>query len=254
MPVAGRDFNRFGGRTTSFVISAGETTVILDAGTGITAAAGLGTGGHWDILLSHYHHDHLQGLQFFAPVFAAGNAFTYRGLPPEGMSLANAIAATFEPPFFPVALADTPSTHSFVELEPGSFRLGDLSIDLAKLHHPQGVAGYRFSHDDYSIVVATDHEAGDPDGDAALEKLAAGADVLIHDAQYTPEDYEAHRGWGHSTWEDAVVAAEAAGVGRLVLTSHDPSRTDEDIEDIVTAARRRFPLVEAAHQGMVISA
>ena len=187
-------------------------------------------------------------------MFAAGNDFTFHGMPPEGMSLADAIAATFEPPFFPVALADTPSTHSFVELEPGPRRIGDIAIDVVPLHHPHGVAGFRFAHDDSSIVIATDHEAGATDGDAALLELAAGADVLIHDAQYTPDDYEAHRGWGHSTWEDAVIAAESAQVGRLVLTSHDPSRTDDDIEDIVVAARRRFPLVEAAHEGMVVSA
>jgi phosphoribosyl 1,2-cyclic phosphodiesterase len=253
MPVAGPDFIRFGGKTTSFVISAASTSLILDCGTGIVDAVDLDVSGRWHILLSHYHHDHLQGLHFFKPLYSEGNEFTFYGLPPDGLTLEETISATFAPPFFPIALEETPSTHRFVELSEGVFSIGDIDIDVARLHHPQGVAGYRFMHGGKSIVVATDHEAGDEQGDAAFAGLVEDADVLIHDAQYTSEDYEPHRGWGHSTWGDAVDTARQLGVKRLILTSHDPSRTDTDIEAIVGEARRRFPLVSAAHEGMRVS-
>ncbi|MGH8874806.1 MAG: MBL fold metallo-hydrolase [Acidimicrobiia bacterium] len=102
-------------------------------------------------------------------------------------------------------------------------------------------------------MIATDVERGDPASDAALARLADGADVLVHDAQYLPDEYlTSKRGWGHSTWEHAVEAALQAGVGRLVLTSHDPHRTDEQVKEIVRLARRRFPATEAAHPGMRI--
>jgi ribonuclease BN (tRNA processing enzyme) len=102
-------------------------------------------------------------------------------------------------------------------------------------------------------VVATDHETGNEAADAALKALAWSADVLVHDSQYTPQDYEEHRGWGHSTWEDAVVMATDAEVNSLVLTSHAPGRTDDEIDDIVGRAQERFAQVSAAREGMVIT-
>jgi ribonuclease BN (tRNA processing enzyme) len=101
-------------------------------------------------------------------------------------------------------------------------------------------------------VIATDHEAGDPAVDEALAGFAASADVLIHDGQYTDREYAARKGWGHSTPDGAVDAARAAGVRRLVLTSHDPDHADRDVDDVVTTARIRFPLTAGAHEGMTI--
>ena len=251
MPVSGEPFARYGGRTTAFAFDAGDTTLILDCGTGVVAVAGRDTA-DWHMILTHYHSDHLQGLQFFEPLFRPGVSFTFYGHPPDNMSLQDAIAGFFEPPFFPVTLDETPSLKSFVEIGREPLSIGAIEVAHSRLNHPQRATAYRLSHGGASIVVATDHEAGDAATDSALIGLAAGADVLIHDAQYTPEDYQEHRGWGHSTWEDAVATAAAAGVGSLVLTSHDPWRSDDEIDSIVGEARARFHAVVAAYEGMVL--
>ena len=252
MPVSGDAFARYGGSTSSFTVTAGEMVLLVDCGTALVKAADFDMR-HWQVFMTHYHFDHLQGLQFFRPFYEEGNSFTFYGHHPEGMSLQEAIATNFKPPFFPVAVEETQSTKQYVELDEGPLTVGGVDISHARLHHPQGVVGYRFSHEGSSIVLASDHEAGDLASDAALKRLAQGADVLIHDAQYTPEDYKPHRGWGHSTWEDAVTMAEQAGVNSLVLTSHDPWRTDDQIDAIVERARARFPDVVAAHEGLVIT-
>jgi phosphoribosyl 1,2-cyclic phosphodiesterase len=251
MPVSGDAFTRYGGRTTAFAVTAEETSLILDCGTGLVAVADRAAT-EWHVLLTHYHSDHLQGLQFFEPLFRPGVSFTFYGHRPENMSLRSAIAGYFEPPFFPVTLDETASTKRFVELGSGPISIGSIEVAHSRLNHPQQATAYRLSRGGSSIVVATDHEAGDPKADGALIELAGDADVLVHDAQYTPDDYEAHRGWGHSTWEDAVKAATAAGAGRLVLTSHDPWRSDDEIDSIVAEAQDHFPHVAAAREGMVI--
>ena len=121
------------------------------------------------------------------------------------------------------------------------------------LHHPGGVTGYRLTHQGRSLVIATDVEAGDPAADAALLKLAQHAAVLIHDAQYTPDELAVGKaGWDHSSWEAATTLALTAGVERLVLTSHDPQRNDAGVDGIVASARERFPACEAAYDGMII--
>jgi len=138
------------------------------------------------------------------------------------------------------------------ELSAGAIDAWGLRVTPEGLHHPQGAMAYRIDGPERSIVIATDHEAGSA-ADADLLELARGADVLIHDSQYTPEEYASRKvGWGHSTWEDAAAVAEAAGVGQLVLTSHDPDRTDEEVDGIVTKARERFPNTEGAWEGLTL--
>jgi ribonuclease BN (tRNA processing enzyme) len=139
-----------------------------------------------------------------------------------------------------------------VDLQGGLFRLGPLEIDTARLHHPQGATAYRLAHHGRVVVFATDTEFGDPECDAALRRLAADADVLIHDAQYSPGEYEVHRGQGHSTWQHAVAVARSSGAKKLVLFHHDPHRTDEQLELILAEARVGFPDVYAAREGDTI--
>ena len=121
-----------------------------------------------------------------------------------------------------------------------------------KLNHPDPVYGYRLEHGGQSIVYATDTEhfaCVDP----TLKKLAAGADILIYDAQYTPEEYPAKVGWGHSTWHAGAELARAAGVPQLVLFHHDPSRTDAQLAALEAAAQAALPGTVAAREGMVLS-
>jgi ribonuclease BN (tRNA processing enzyme) len=159
----------------------------------------------------------------------------------------------FAEPWFPVQLDDVPAHLEFVVLDGTPFWLGPVLVNLARLHHPQGVTAFRLTHGRRSLVIATDHEAGRTEMDSRLVEFAMGADVLIHDAQFTPEEHETlYDGWGHSTWKDAVRIASAADVERLVLTSHDPFRTDDEIDEIVALARHEFRNVEAAHEGLAI--
>jgi phosphoribosyl 1,2-cyclic phosphodiesterase len=258
-PVSGASFLRYGGNTISMSVQIGPSRyLILDCGTGIVALGDRldpAGGCEFDVLLTHYHWDHIQGLPFFAPLYDPASRFTFRGSPWKDLGVEALIAGTFGPPWFPVALAETEAEKQYIELSGESIAVGPLRMRWARLNHPQGVTAYRIDGPNSSVVVATDHEAGvTADTDRALTNLASGAGVLIHDAQYTDGEYELHHeGWGHSTWRQAVVAATAAGVGRLVLISHDPGRTDEGVDSIVRQARIAFPETEAAYEGMTIS-
>ena len=257
-PVGGQGTARYGGQTIclSAHASVGEMLVI-DAGTGLRglqASLPPRDGGYrFHVFLTHYHWDHLQGLPFFGPLYDAANHFTFYGYPWEGMGVEDLIAGTFRPPWFPVSLDDTAATKEYVALGDDAIRIGDLAVSWTRLNHPQGVTAYRIDGPVASVVIATDHESGDPEFDEALYALGRDTDVLIHDAQYTDGEYELHyEGWGHSTWRHAVDAAKATHATRLVLISHDPSHEDSAVDAIVADARVEFPQLDAAHEGMVV--
>ncbi|MFQ5947569.1 MAG: MBL fold metallo-hydrolase [Acidimicrobiia bacterium] len=259
MAVGGVATQRYGGSTICLDVDPGlHRRIVIDCGTGIRSLAGdlpdPGPDGiHFSVFMTHYHWDHLQGLPFFRPLYDARHSFTFYGYPWDGRGVEEVIAGAVAPPWFPVSLGETPSTKSFVELGGDPITVGDVTVTYTRLHHPQGVTAYRLDHGDRSIALATDTEAGDPAADAALRELATGVDVLIHDAQYLPEEQEGqYRGWGHSTWRHAVAAARASGSGRLILMSHDPDRSDAEIDAMVERARREFPSLEAAYEGMEI--
>ncbi len=256
LPVSSPDRLRYGGRTTCFTVdSAVGEAVIFDCGTGLTQAPDvrLDQPTHFHVFLTHYHLDHLLGLLLFRPLYMPDHRFTFYGRPPEGLTLEEAVAGAFAAPWFPVELATTEAEKVYVTLDGDPIDVGRLTVTYETLNHPQGVLGYRIQHDGGALVIATDHEGGVGEIDSRLVSLARDAEVLIHDAQYTPEDYAARRqGWGHSTWRHAVEAAREASVRRLVLTSHDPFHTDAEIDAVVAAARARFGAVDGAHEGMLI--
>jgi phosphoribosyl 1,2-cyclic phosphodiesterase len=191
-----------GGNTACVEVVAGDTRIILDAGTGLRTLGNerMASGPrHSTILLSHLHWDHVAGLQFFTPVYVPGHRVEIASGPNGVMSHDAAIRSLFKAPFFPVDFDDLGGTVTTRELRANdTFTIGDITITMARLNHPDPVYGYRLEHAGQSIVYATDTEhfsCVDP----TLKKLAAGADILIYDAQYTPEEYQAKVGWGHST-------------------------------------------------------
>ncbi len=247
-----------GGNTSCVEVVAGDTRIILDAGTGIRTLGNERMAGkaprHSTILLSHLHWDHVAGLQFFTPVYVPGHRVEIASGPNGVMSHDAAIRALFKAPFFPVDFDDLAGTVTTRELRPNdSFVIGDITVTMARLNHPDPVYGFRLEHDGQSIVYATDTEhfaCVDP----TLKKLAAGADILIYDAQYTPEEYPAKVGWGHSTWAAGAELARAAGVPQLVLFHHDPSRSDEALAALEAEAARALPGTIAAREGLVLNA
>jgi phosphoribosyl 1,2-cyclic phosphodiesterase len=250
-----------GGNTSCVEVRCGDAILILDAGTGIR---GLGDlllregASSVDLLLSHLHWDHIQGLPFFAPAWVPGKRIAIHGAPSTStpwVSLEQSIRQQMMPPHFPVSLADMRGAIAFDEVVPGvsaSLASGP-SIRAARLGHPGGVLGWRIEHEGRSVVYATDTEHPASGVDPQLVLLARDADVLIYDAMYTEAEYAASRvGWGHSTWEAGVAVAEAAGVSQLVLFHHDPMRDDDAVEAIERAASARRQGTIAAREGIRI--
>lgn len=246
-----------GGNTACVEVVAGDTRIILDAGTGLRVLGDerMAKGPrHSTILLSHLHWDHVAGLPFFTPIYVPGHRVEIASGPNGVMPHADAVRNLFRAPFFPVdfsAIADQVSTRELRANE--RFTIGDITVTMARLNHPDPVYGFRLEHGGQSIVYATDTEhfaCVDP----TLKKLAAGADILIYDAQYTPEEYPSKVGWGHSTWLAGAELARAAGVPQLVLFHHDPNRTDEKLAALEAQARAELPGTVAAREGMVLVA
>lgn len=248
------DSARYGGATICIsTLLGGDHYLVLDAGTGLRDLqhhVPEGDGLTFTFLVTHFHWDHLLGLPFFKPLYRPESTFEFYGSSWEDVGVEEGVGSVMSQPLFPISLAEAPSAKTFHEVIPGGWKVGPASITAVRLHHPQGVTAYRVEHEGRSLVLATDVETGEPDSDRDLVELATGADVLIHDGQYLPSEMEMYEGWGHSTWLEAVEVAERAGVGRLVLISHDPERTDDGVDQLVSNARERFPNTDAAFAGM----
>ena len=251
-----------GGNTSCVEVVCGRTRIVLDAGTGLR---GLGNDlitkqedPSLTLLLSHYHWDHIQGLPFYVPIYMRGTALTIMGGANGISSVRDALERQMSAPVFPVRLDEVGAKITTREVKPSdAFDVGEARVRVARGNHPGGVVAYRIEHEGKSIVYATDTEhyaVIDP----RLAKLAQGADVLVYDSQYTPEEYAGHGGgmpklgWGHSTFEEAVKLAKAASVGKLVLYHHDPMQSDAAVADKERRARELFANTEAAREGLVI--
>jgi phosphoribosyl 1,2-cyclic phosphodiesterase len=253
---------RYGGNTACVEIRtpAGER-LIIDAGTGLR---GLGRFISLEegpdpvqatLLLSHYHWDHIQGLPFFPVLYDPRNHLNFYGLRPElpgGME--GVLQGQMSRPYFPVDISVLAAARSFTEMEHGTnLRIRDAVIEARALHHPQGCLGFRIQTAAGVVVYASDTEPGNPVGDRNVRELARDADVLIYDAQFDPGVLDRRRGWGHSTWAEAVRVARDADARHLVLFHHDPDSDDYTIDDFLQAARREREQTWAAAEGMVLT-
>jgi phosphoribosyl 1,2-cyclic phosphodiesterase len=246
-----------GGNTACVEIIAGDTRIVLDAGSGLRALGdSLVSRGPTEttILLSHLHWDHICGLPFFVPIYIPGNRVEVISGPNGVLSLEDAMRRQMSAPFFPVEYADVSTQLRTREIRAQTaFHVGAVKCFAAKLNHPDPVYGYRLEAGGRSIVYATDTEHY-ACVDQRLVSLARNADVLIYDAQYTPEEYPGKVGWGHSTWTAAVELARAAGVKQLVLFHHDPRRSDTQVAELEHRARAAFAPTIAAREGMTLIA
>ena len=231
----------------------------MDAGTGIVSLGDelvrRATLPPIRILFTHLHLDHVIGLPTFKPLFRKDARITLMGSSTSSGRWRQALSTMFGKPLWPVGLSDVEATVRFEDLEGrGPRTLCGIQVSWCPVRHPQGCLSFRIETSDGVIVLATDREHGDRQRDRAFLSFCRGADILIHDAQYTPEESHRRRGWGHSTWEQAARVAKAAGVRKLVLTSHDPSRSDAQVDRIVAKARRIFPNTVGAAEGLVLAA
>lgn len=250
-----------GGNTSCVEVRCGSTKLILDAGTGIRALGDklLREGAvEATLLLSHVHWDHIQGIPFFVPAYVPSSQIQVVGSANGVMSLRDALAYQMTTPVFPVRLDQLGAKIGWREVQSGErFQVNDVSVRVARQNHPGGSFAYRLDWNGRSVVYATDTEhyaCIDPE----LYALARGADVLIYDSQYTPDEYRGTSpssskvGWGHSTYVAGVELAKAAGVGQYVLFHHDPRRTDAGVELLETKTRELFPNAVAAREGMTL--
>jgi phosphoribosyl 1,2-cyclic phosphodiesterase len=251
---------RYGGNTSCVEVRFGDSIYIFDCGTGFRVL------GHQlesefgerpfsaHVFVSHFHWDHIQGIPFFRPLYDNANSkFSFHSSS-RLRGLKQVMEEQMASPYFPVNLDQMRAEQNFYDIDAGRIELGDgVSLQTAWLNHPQGCMGFRLETKDGVIVYATDNEPGDAGFDKAVRKLAEGADVLIYDAQYLPEEYEARRrGWGHSHWREAVNVVMESGARELVLFHHDPDHSDILIDKLVKEARNHYPKVRAAAEGMEI--
>ena len=240
---------RYGGQTSCIAVHLDDgTLVILDAGTGIRPL-GMSLGGthprRVDVLITHLHTDHIEGLRFFPPFWDPSVEFRVWGPPAPLRSLEERMAPFFAPPFFPVHLRNVPSRPEFRDTPPGPWQLGSALVSAGLIKHPGPAVGYRIEDAGRTLAYLPDHEpalgadltAIQPEWISGLG-LARGADLLIHDAQYTEAEYDERVGWGHSTPAHALTFAERAGAQRLALFHHDPLHTDDQLEAMLAEARR----------------
>jgi phosphoribosyl 1,2-cyclic phosphodiesterase len=251
---------RYGGNTSCVEVRFGDSLYIFDCGTGFRSlgqhleneANGKPISAH--IFVSHFHWDHIQGIPFFRPLYEnVQNQFAFHSSR-RTRSLQRVMEEQMASPYFPVNTSEMKAARNFYDIEEGQTSLDDATMRALWLNHPQGCMGFRLETKDGTLVYATDNEPGDEVFDKNVRKLAEGADVLIYDSQYLPEEYEARRrGWGHSHWREAVNIVMQSGAKELVLFHHDPDHDDTMIDKVVQDARNYYPRVRAAAEGMEIT-
>ncbi len=249
---------KFGGNTSCLEIRNGENEcVVFDAGSGIRALGqalmeeARGAPIKARIFLTHFHWDHIQGIPFFAPLYGANNHISFLS-GSSGRPLQETLEGQMAKPYFPIDFSQVAAQRDFHQIEDrGEVKVGGLTVRPFPLNHPQGASGYRIECNGVSIVYATDYEHGVAGSDATLCEFAQNANILICDTQYTPAEYEKHRGWGHSTWQNAVLLAREARAEQLVLFHHDPEHDDQMMMEITQNARLQFENTTGAWEGFV---
>jgi phosphoribosyl 1,2-cyclic phosphodiesterase len=254
---------RYGGNTACVEVRTDDALLVLDAGTGIRR---LGSSlrehqGRIDLLLTHLHLDHLQGIGFFEPCFRPEIELHIWGPPSTTLGLRERLSRYLSPPLFPVLLRDLGSRVSLHDVPNEPFSIGSVTIRGEAVIHPGPTVGYRITSGGRTLAYLPDHEPalGAPSFPLSPEwtsghRLADGADVLIHDAQYTEAEYASRAGWGHSSLEQTWAFARQAGAHRLVTFHHDPGHADDQLDDLVADLQARDgPDVVGGREGLELS-
>jgi len=251
VPAPGPEMNRYGGNTSCVELELSDgSTLIIDAGTGIRSL-GVGSAASTlpkiNILLTHLHLDHIQGLMFFAPCFRSESEITIWGPSSPEASLEERIARYISAPLSPVEVRELPCDVSFLDAPPSQWEVGPATIRAESVTHRGPTLGYRITDGDTTLTYISDHEPGlgapldslEPEWISGYD-LAHGADLLIHDCQYTDEEYPEHVGWGHSRLTDTLTFAKRVEAKELLLFHHDPLHSDEFLDRFAEDATERW--------------
>ena len=248
IPVSGKEYLKYGGDTTCLEIRAksGEI-IVVDAGTGIRRLGNkLADEKCRDInfLFTHAHWDHLMGFPFFKPLYFKRSNLHMHNCPFHSKFVETILSRVMAPPNFPVKYSDIKARMHYEKECAQTLNIGSVSIDPIPISHPNGGSGYRFSEDGNSFVFLTDNELGvvHPGGREFDDyvQFSSQADLLIHDGEYTPQEYKIFKTWGHSVYTDVLELAAKAGVKRLGLFHLNQERYDDDMDDIVNTCRRQI--------------
>ncbi len=246
IPVSGKDYLQYGGDTTCIEVRAKSgDIIIIDAGTGIRRL-----GNHlieenlykYNFVFTHAHWDHLMGFPFFKPLYLTDSEFIMHKCPFHSKFVEAILAKVMTPPNFPVKYSDVKAKITYSDACPTTFEIGSVMITPISLSHPNNGNGYKLTEEGKTFIFLTDNELGFIHRGGLPVKsyieFCAEADLLIHDAEYTPEEYERYKEWGHSSYSQALSLAFEAGVKRFGLFHHSPERSDREINELVEKCRQ----------------
>ncbi len=259
IPCPGPETQRYGGNTPCLEVRCGNRLIILDAGTGLRPLgdALLEAGGpiDTDIFLTHCHYDHVSGIPFFAPLYGAEHRFRlWAGNLLPDFRLKGVMQTMMKEPLFPIGIETFRAEIDYRDFTAGeSIPESDgVAIHTVALDHPGGATGYRIDFGGRSLLYLTDNEGRHEDRDDALVAFSRNADLVIYDTAYTEDEIEAKKGWGHSTWQDGMRLADAAGVKTFCLFHHAPEHDDSAMDAILAKAQAARPGTIAAMENSVI--
>ena len=246
IPVSGKEYDKYGGDTTCFEIrSKNAEIIIVDAGTGIRRLGDKFLHKkmfNYSIIFTHSHFDHILGFPFFKPIYNKNATVSILGCPTTQGNIEKLLSKAMSAPLFPVRFDDLSADINYSQECKLSFHVDSIEIFPINLSHPNSGLGYKFVEDGKKFVFLTDNELGYRHRNGRTfedyAEFARNADLLVHDAQFTPEEYKNRKKWGHSTYVDALNLAITAQVGRFGLFHHDPSRNDSALDTIVGKCRK----------------
>lgn len=259
VPVPGKTTLRYGGNTSCVEVRCGGRQIIFDAGTGLYALGNETDVFHTDILLSHTHLDHVQGLPFFRPLHKdISNVALWAGhLLPE-KTVEEVVCHIMQSPVFPLTLEDVESRVEFNDFVAGEalvnsgFEKAGITVNTMPLNHPDRATAYRLHYHGKSACYVTDVEHVDSQLDQNMLTFIEGTDVFIYDCTFDDDNFSKYEGWGHSTWQHAVKLANAANVKTLVVFHHDPVMTDDALDARAEKLKIMRPDSVIAYEGLKI--